>query len=418
MTGPGSGRGQTWRFSGQVWLFLASVFVFGLSQAFTALFLNFYLRALGLGAEWQGVMNALPALTLAALSLPAVALARRISNAHTLKVGAALSLLGTVLLALAQGPLLVVLGALVQGAGAALSVVSGSPFMADNSTERSRVTLFSVQSALMTGAGFLGNLLGGQVPSLYAAWTGSEPDGLGALRAALLVAAGLLALGLIPVLGLRASGHTVREGRSFRVRDRATMARLVLPNVLVGLGAGATIPFLNIFIEGKFRISYSDLGTLFAWTSLATAATALLQPLLVKRLGQLQAVLLVQASSLPFLAMLGFAPSLWLVTAALFTRGALMNAAGPVYSAYAMSALPEEDRPMYSAVNVIAWDAGWAVSSVLSGVVRGLLPFGAAFHVLFAWTLLMYASSVLAIYLGLYRRARMKGAASPLSPPA
>nr|WP_232337395.1 MFS transporter [Deinococcus arboris] len=399
-------------------MFLASVFVFGLSQAFTALFLNFYLRALGLGAEWQGVMNALPALTLAALSLPAVALARRISNAHTLKVGAALSLLGTVLLALAQGPLLVVLGALVQGAGAALSVVSGSPFMADNSTERSRVTLFSVQSALMTGAGFLGNLLGGQVPSLYAAWTGSEPDGLGALRAALLVAAGLLALGLIPVLGLRASGHTVREGRSFRVRDRATMARLVLPNVLVGLGAGATIPFLNIFIEGKFRISYSDLGTLFAWTSLATAATALLQPLLVKRLGQLQAVLLVQASSLPFLAMLGFAPSLWLVTAALFTRGALMNAAGPVYSAYAMSALPEEDRPMYSAVNVIAWDAGWAVSSVLSGVVRGLLPFGAAFHVLFAWTLLMYASSVLAIYLGLYRRARMKGAASPLSPPA
>ena len=151
-------------------------------------------------------------------------------------------------------------------------------------------------------------------------------------------------------------------------------------------------------------------------SSLATAATALLQPLLVRRMGQLQAVLLVQACSLPFLAVLGFAPQLWMVTAALFTRGALMNAAGPVYSAYAMTALPEEDRPMYSAVNLIAWDLGWAISSILSGVVRGALPFTTAFNALFAWTLLMYAASVLAIYLGLYRRAQRTPTPAPVTP--
>lgn len=397
---------MTWRFSRQVWLYLASAFSFGLAQAFAALFLNFYLRELGLGAEWQGFLNALPALTLAALSLPAVALARRISNAHTLKVGAALSVVGTLLLALAHGPALAVVGALVQGAGAALSVVAGSPFMANNSTEESRVTLFSVQNALMTGAGFVGNLLGGRVPELYAQATATAPDGLGALRAALLVASAFQLVGLLPVLGLKPTGKTPRTGRSFAVKDKATMTRLVLPNVLVGLGAGATIPFLNVFVEGKFHVSYASLGSLFAWTSLATAATALLQPLLVRRMGQLPAVLVVQASSLPFLALLGFAPHLWMVAAALFTRGALMNAAGPVYGAYAMTALPEEDRPMYSAVNTMAWDIGWAVSSILSGVVRGMLPFGTAFNALFAWTLLMYGASVLAIYLGLYRRAQ------------
>lgn len=399
---------MTWRFSPQVWLYLASVFSFGLSQAFAALFLNFYLRGLGLGAEWQGLLNALPALTLAALSLPAVALARRISNAHTLKIGAALSLVGTLLLASAPGPALAIVGALVQGAGAALSVVAGSPFMANHSDEESRVTLFSVQNALMTGAGFLGNLLGGRVPEIYAALSGTEPGGLGALRAALLVASAFQLLGLLPVLRLRPSGRTVREGRSFAVRDKRTMARLVLPNILVGLGAGATIPFLNVYIEGRFHVSYASLGSLFAWTSLATAATALLQPLLVRHLGQLQAVLLVQASSLPFLALLGFAPELWMVAAALFTRGALMNAAGPVYGAYAMTVLPEEDRPMYSAVNVIAWDTGWALSSLLSGVVRAALPFGPAFNVLFGWTLLLYAASVTAIYLGLYRPAHAR----------
>lgn len=399
-------RGMTWRFSRQVWLYLTSAFTFGLSQAFAALFLNFYLRALGLGAEWQGLVNALPALTLACLSLPAVALARRISNARTLQLGSVLSLIGAVLLSLSAGPLAAIVGALVQGAGAALLSVAGAPFMANNSDERSRVTLFSVQSALMTGAGFLGNLLGGRVPELYAAATGAAPDGLAALRAALLVSAAFQLVGLLPVLFLRPSGRPRPQGRSFAVRDKGTMTRLVAPNVLVGLGAGATIPFLNVFIEGKFHVDYASLGTLFAWTSLATAATVLVQPLLVRRLGQLPAVLVVQAASLPFLAVLGFAPQLWMVSAALFTRGALMNAAGPVYSAYAMSALPDEDRAMYSAVNTIAWDLCWAISSLLSGVVRGLLPFDAAFRVLFAWTILMYAASVLAIFLGLYRWER------------
>ncbi|CAM3620851.1 MFS transporter [Deinococcus saxicola] len=405
---------MTWRFAPQVWLFLTTSFSFGLAQAFLALFLNFYLRALGLGPEWQGIMNALPALTLVFLSLPAVALARRISNAHTIKIGVALSLLGTLILALAGGPVGVVIGALVQGAGAALIMVAGSPFMANNSDESSRVTLFSVQSALMTGAGFVGNLIGGRVPEAYALFTNTEPDGLGALRTALLVATSLQLLGLIPALKLRPSGKTSQTGRSFAVRDKRAMLRLIFPNLLVGLGAGATIPFLNVFIEGKFQINYASLGQLFAWASLATAVTALLQPLLVRRLGQLQVVLLVQASSLPFLALLGFAPHLWMVTLALFTRGALMNAAGPVYGAYAMSSLDEDDRPMYSALNIIAWDSGWAISSVLAGVVRGQLPFALAFQVLFGWTLLMYGGSVIAIYLGLYRPAQRQALTLPV----
>ena len=262
-----------WRFTRQLWLYLTSAFVFGLSQAFMMLFLNFYLKALGLGSQWQGIMNALPAVTLAVLSLPAVALARRISNAHTLKIGAALSVLGTILLVLAGGPALIVVGALLQGAGAALTVVASGPFMANNSDEKNRVTLFSLQSALMTGAGFVGNIVGGRIPEWYAAANSVPVHGLDALRVALMVAAGLQVVGLLPVLLLRPSGKPRAEGRSFAVKDKRTMARLVLPNILVGLGAGATIPFLNVFIEGKFGVNYSSLGNLFAWTSLATAAT-------------------------------------------------------------------------------------------------------------------------------------------------
>ncbi|MDO4264756.1 MAG: MFS transporter, partial [Deinococcus sp.] len=137
------------RYSRQVGLFLAASFSFGLSQAFVMLFLNFYLRALGLGPEWQGIINALPALTLAAVSLPLVVLARRLSNARVLQLGAVLSVLGLTLLALAPGAAMAVAGALLQGVGSAALAVSGAPFMANNSTEKTRVGLFTLQSALM-----------------------------------------------------------------------------------------------------------------------------------------------------------------------------------------------------------------------------------------------------------------------------
>ncbi|RTR30920.1 MFS transporter [Deinococcus radiophilus] len=382
-------------YSRQIWLFLAASFSFGLSQAFISLFLNFYLRELGLGPEWQGIVNALPALTLAAVSLPLVVLARRLSNARVIQLGAGLTVLGLSLLALAPGALLAVVGALLQGMGSAALSVSGAPFMANNSDERTRVGLFTIQSALMVGAGFVGNMLGGQLPALYTGWAGGDPGGLDALRAAMLVAA-----------GLQPSGKPAQPGRSgaLSIHDRPTMFRLVLPSMFVGLGAGATIPFLNVYIEGRFGISYASLGALFAWTSLATAVTVLIQPWLVRRLGQLGAVLAVQASSLPFLVMLGFSPSLWMVTVALFVRGALMNATGPVYSSYAMSVLRQADRPMYSAVNTIAWSGSWALASLASGALRasGWFDFATSFNILFGFTLLMYIANTLAIYLGIF----------------
>lgn len=152
-------------YSGQIWLFLAASFSFGLSQAFLSLFLNFYLQALGLGPAWQGLINALPALTLAVVSLPLVALARRLSNARVLQLGAAFSVAGLSLLALAQGAGLAVLGAALQGVGSAALAVSGAPFMAGHSDSRTRAGLFTLQSALLVGAGFAGNCWAGSCPA-------------------------------------------------------------------------------------------------------------------------------------------------------------------------------------------------------------------------------------------------------------
>ncbi len=398
---------MNWKFSRRIWLFLTASFSFGLGQAFMHLFLNFFLRSLGLDAAMQGFINAMPAIISAAMSIPAIWVTRRFSEVNTLKMGSVLSVAGLALLAASSDATLAISGAFIQGLGSALIMVTASPFMAGETTEANRVPLFSLQMALSTGAGFLGNILGGQIPGIYARITGMPADSSDALRSALILAVVLQLLGTIPIFFIKADRKKSEDlgPVGFSVENKKLMAKLVIPNFIVGLGAGATIPYLNIFIEAKFNINYATMGSLFGWTSLATATTVLIQPWLVRKFGQIRAILAVQMASLPFLIMLGFAPWFSLVVLAMFTRGALMNAASPVYGAYAMNLLSKRDRPVYSALNMMFWNSGWALMATLSGTFRDFMGperILTSFNWLFICTIFMYGLSLTLIYVWLY----------------
>ena len=382
------------------------------------LFLNFYLKSLGLQDSYTGLVNALPAFTTAGLSLPAVYLSRRFGEGRTIKLGSIIGLLGITIIALASGPLVALIGSFLQGVGSAFLMVANSPFMAKETNDSNRVHLFSIQMALMTGAGFIGNLLGGRVPDWYAGYAGVSATSLPALRAALLAAAVFQLIGLLSIMAI--SNDVIiqnapgQKRARFSVENKKLMTLLVLPNMLVGLGAGLTIPYLNLFIEAKFAIDFKTLGSLFGWTSLATAATVLIQPALVKRLGHLKTGLVVEASSLPFLAILAYSGYLPIVIIAMFTRGALMNATQPAWGSYAMAHLSLSDRPAYTALNNISWNITWALAATLSGVFRQMM--GPAqrvevFHYLFAGTMIAYAGSMVLKYIWLYlpdKRAKQK----------
>jgi len=184
------------------------------------------------------------------------------------------------------------------------------------------------------------------------------------------------------------------ERRPLRLSRRLFLwLRLLLPQVVIGFGAGLVIPFLNLYLKEKFGLTYGTTGLIFALSSLATGAAMLLQPLLVQRLGRLGAIVFVQALSLPFLAALAWAPWLPLVTLALLIRGALMNAAGPVYAALVMDYLDEEERPGFFLVESALWSLLFALASALSGLVQGALGLR-AFDYLFGVTLALYALGI------------------------
>jgi MFS family permease len=163
------------------------------------------------------------------------------------------------------------------------------------------------------------------------------------------------------------------------------------------------MPFMNIYIEGKFDISFAGLGQLFAWASLATAVALMVQPVLADRFGKVKSVVLVQGASLPFLLILGYSGWFPLVVAALFVRGALMNMGNPIFTAYSMERIPERERATFSAMTSSTWSLGWAAGSWTSGALRNVLGFTTGFNLLFAFMVVLYATSMVLMWIWFVR---------------
>jgi MFS family permease len=272
-----------------------------------------------------------------------------------------------------------------------------SPLMTALEPASNRTYLFSAQFAAHLIAGFLGSLIGGQMPDLFARLADIEPKSLQAIQWTVVLAGLLYMLAALPLLRMTefrpaepSHGplwHIPREARK-------VFAKLLAPNALIGLGAGLIIPFLNIFVEGKFGVDFSTLGAVFAWSQLGMALAVMTQPLIADRLGKVASIVLVQALSLPFIAMLGFSSSFAAVAIALFVRSALMNAANPIYAAFTMEQVKEGWRPALAAAENRVWAAGWVVGPIASGLVRERFGFDTGFLVLFAAMLGLYAAGI------------------------
>lgn len=364
---------------------LIASFFWGIGGNLSWFFLNFHLEAIGFSKTQIGYANAVPAVAGVLLALPLALLIPRLGYVRSILLGAGLSVLG--MMGVASG-LAVYPGLVLNGAGTGLVMGSVAPLLALMVSERQRVDVFTWQQSVVAGAGFLGALLGGYLPELV---------GTGNVMYLVALAACLSSLTIWGMPEARGSAER------FSFRNRRNWLLLLLPQALVGLGAGLVVPFLNLYMQAKFSLEYNQIGWIFAATSITGIAILAVQPLLARRLGKVGAIMAVQAASLPFLMILAWAPWLWLVTVALFVRGALMNSTGPVHTALMMDYLEEDERSGFLLIQGATWQVGWAVSSSLSGYVQETQGL-AGFNLLFGVMLVLYVTAIL--YYPLFFRPR------------
>jgi predicted MFS family arabinose efflux permease len=261
------------------------------------------------------------------------------------------------------------------GVAQSLWMVSGAPFMMENSTDEERNALFSANFGLQTLVGFAGTLVGGYLPTLFGSMLGAGVESPTAYGFTMGVTVVLSLLALIPVVLIeerpRPAGFSARSFLPWRnVSDLGLVARIFIPNIVISMGAAILIPYMNLFFKETYPISDKLLGSIFAISSIVTGVATLASPLLADRWGRIRSLVITQLTSIPFLLLIGFSGIFWVSAAAFWVRAALMNMGNPLYSAFAMEQVPERERATVSGLMGMSWNIGWTVGPYLSGYMQ------------------------------------------------
>ena len=400
------------RFSRDARLILVTSLVTGAAISLWWIDFNLYLVALGYPTATIGLIATIASLAGGIIAFPASAASDRVGRRLVFFAGLIAGIVALVGLLASEALIVVVVAAALWSMGFQAFQVVISPYMTEHSKPDHRNELFAVQFAIQNVTNIVAAILGGVVATWLAGALGLDPDGAGVYKIILVLMLALSGLGLVSVARLtddrpsRAAPARMRElGEpaafpadprrprallGITIRDRGRFAKLVVPGFLISIGAGQVIPFLNLFVQGKFGLDLAELNAVFALTSLGTVLAIMAQPWLARRFGQITSVVLVQGLSIPFLVVLGFSPVLWSVILAMMVRNSLMNAGNPIFNAFAMEQVTPAERASLSASMSVLWQVGWVVGGTWYAVLQATLGFAAGYAVNFATIIALY----------------------------
>jgi len=183
--------------------------------------------------------------------------------------------------------------------------------------------------------------------------------------------------------------------------------RGLLPMFIISVGAGLTIPFMNLFFHSVFHVDSDAFAVMGSIAAVLVFAGGMITPVLRRKLGYGLSIGITQFTAIAFLLFLastqlysekGFA--LWFATGAFIIRQPLMNMASPITSELVMKYVGPRNRELISAIETGLWNASWFISAKIFQVLRGMhLPY----YRIFIITAVLYAFGTLT-YLALVRK--------------
>ncbi|WP_172797908.1 MFS transporter [Longilinea arvoryzae] len=387
-------------------LYLVSAVISGASMGVFRFLFNFYVLSLGYDQELLGNLVTATSFTALLMALPMGYVADFLGRKASLIGGASLSCVSVLMMVLFPSTPVFVAMNVVLGFAQSLAGVTMGPFLMENSGEKERTYLFSFASGFQTGSQFVGNWIGGYLPTWLGIAQGVSPTSTSAYGASLMVIAAGAGMAAVPMLFMR-TPRLNKEQRSFFApiaffrQKPALLGKLILPMLVTSIGAGLIMPFMNIFFRQVHHQPDSVIGTLFAWGSLAMGLGLLVAPPLADRWGKIKFVVITQGLSIPFLVMLGFSPWFSLAAVAYYFRLALMNMNGPVYQTYVLEKVGPSARATVASLVSMANNFGWAFSPTLSGWIQVNYGFGPTY----LGTIILYTVSIFLYWSFFLRRS-------------
>ncbi|MCM3491261.1 MFS transporter [Alkalihalophilus marmarensis] len=360
-------------YNRNVRLFLLASVLANIGMGIFMVIYNYYIRELGYVDQVNGRVIAMQAMASAIALLPAGLLSDKIGRKKVILFGAVFAAVSLLLRGVLTAETLLLATAFMTGLFMAFIQVSSIPLLAENSSEKERVHLFSFNFALIMVANVVGNTLGGTMSDLFHNVFGLTM--LTSVRITLLFGAGLFFMALIPILKIREEQKVRKEktgasslGKLFTTHRSSlkVIGLFAVANLLIGFGSGLVIPYLNLYFTDRFDVSYSVVGIILSLGQAMTAIALMIGPSVVRRVGEVKAVVILQLSSLPFLLLTAYTEILWVAVIGFLFRQALMNAGNPIQMALMMRKVDDSMKGLANSVGQMVFQLGWAVMGPVS----------------------------------------------------
>jgi MFS family permease len=332
---------------------------------------NIYIQELGLSHEVNGQVIALTALATAIILVPAGIMSDKLGRKRVMIFGVVLTGLILFLRSIVEAQTLLLLTGFATGIFTAFLQVSSIPWLAENSKPKQRVHLFSLHSAIMTAANVIGSLLGGTLTDFFTLFTTE----LSSIRITLIIGSIFYILAFFPILKMvekkkQKTNETEKiPFREFFKVNKSGFKIIILfavAQLLIGFGSGLVIPYLNLYFADRFAASNSIIGLIISLGQAATAVAMFIGPLVVKKVGEVRAVVYLQLSSLPFLLLTAYTENLLLASIGFLFRQALMNAGNPIQASLMMSKVDDSVKGLANSINQMVFQLGWALMGPVS----------------------------------------------------
>jgi MFS family permease len=223
------------------------------------LLFNLYLKEMGFLESRIGNIITATTLGTVIMALPASVLIRKVPIKRILLIVTPIATFSYLIQVSTSTYHLIITGGFMAGLAAAFSWVASAPFFMRNSTKKERPYLFSMQFALWLVAGIIGSLLAGFLPGIIER-SGTIP--YLAYRYTLYIFACLVLIALLPYSMIKET--PVGKVDKMKIHSWQLILKLFLPGLVVGIGAGLSVPFLNLYFKNVFQTATSYIGILYS----------------------------------------------------------------------------------------------------------------------------------------------------------
>jgi MFS family permease len=383
-------------FSRNAKLFLAAACLMAVNFHVFMLFLNLYLKEIGFVEGDIGMVNSSRSIGMTLMAIPAAILISKIKLKPVLAAGAIAFAAFSVGLLTSDRLTGMILWGILGGAAFSMYQVSTGPFFMRNSTPVERTHLFSISFAVWILAGMIGSIVFGEL----VVWLGKvTEDVVLGYQYALLIGVGLSLFSLVPIAFIksaRPSGDERRIAISRRqLKERWPFyTKVFTVNFLVGMGAGLSIPFLNLYFRNRFGLSADTIGSYYFFVMGTMFIGTLAGPIPAKRYGLVRTVVITQLASIPFMIALAHSFLLPLSLFAYIVRGGLMNMGAPIVTNLAMELADSKEQGLVGALLMLSWNSSWMISTAVGGELIERFGFTVTINV----SVILYIVSTLAFH--------------------